>query len=359
MASRKGVLIVPVNHPLQPSGTAVEIQQTAQNVIGKIQDIFQISEKSLNFEIKSYSNSSNPVVSILESVTDGHSDKDEIRVIYSNTNIPNETVKRFLAKNTLVVVVEETRSFSKITALVGATGCRVSLPSRRATRFVEDIFIDIFVGRLLTQNDMFSGLIVRQGGLPGLFREKARFFKKNSTEAYISQIAKDAGYAPLSALNNCPDNDIECRAKSTIDAWNRFNYSLSEATISKHPRVIELDKKSQKRGHFLQSVPGFGKQLPMARIARSASKLPDGSYTILVLRRSSSVRKNPKTRNKIRSLFGTNARINSFRFVSKGAFSTERKTIGELLDNKYIAGLNVDVNGSDVSLTPDPIKKNK
>ncbi len=354
MAGRKGILVVPVDHPLQPSGTAEEIQQTAQKVIGKIQDIFHISEKSLTFEIKSYSNSSNPAVSIPESVTDGHSDNDEIRVIYSNTNIPDETVKRFLAKNTLVVVGEETQSFPQITALESATGCRVSLPSHRATRFVEDIFIDIFVGRWLTQNAVFSELVARQGGLPGLFREKARFFKKNSTDAYISQIAKDAGYAPLAALNSCLDNDIDGRAKSTIDAWNRLQSSLSGEAISKHPRVIELDKKSQSKGFSLQSVPGFGKQLPMARIARSASKLPDGSYTLLVLRRSSSARKNPKTRNKIRSLFGTNARINSFRFVSKRAFSTQRKIVSELLENKYIAGLNVEVTGADVSLSPYP-----
>lgn len=353
MYERKGVLVVPVDHPLQPSSVAEDVHRAVRQVIGQISSIFHISEKSLYFKIEQFSNSSKSIVSVLESITGDLPDRDQIRVLFSDKSVPEEIVTRFLSQNQLVVVAEESGQALQIKPLGGAVGCRVSLPSLVAQRFIEDVFVDIFMGRWMTQNPVFLDVMSQYGGLPGFFREKARFFKKNIDDSYVGSIVKDSGYAPLAALNRCSDKDFEGRARATMETWRRFQSSLSGEAISSLRWALELTRSALASGSTIDSIPIFGKQLPVSRIERVASRLPDGSYTLLVLRRASSVRKNPKTREKISSIFGKGAKINSFRFIASAEFSSNRDVIKELMERRFVEGLSVSVSGFAVTIAVD------
>ena len=155
----------------------------------------------------------------------------------------------------------------------------------------------------------------------------------------------------LSSLNKLPSDDIAGRDASAYDTWLDFSQSLRGArlvssvefdlrtTIPEDREDIGVTGQARPTDDLassLASTPKLGGQLPIRRIVTAADRLPPGEYSIIVLMKSSSIRKSPKFRGKMKALFGSHARRNSFRILSNERFLSTRNIIDELSRSGHV-----------------------
>lgn len=354
MSVRRGIIVVPNDHDMQVDAYSQETKSRAEEVISVIRKQLHLAEKDLSFRISAHSNSNRSNEKALKSLIGGGSDEDSVRVFYSDKRTDDFILEKHFKNNTLIVAIAETNGPAQIDNLAVGDGCRISASSEKARRLIEDVFIDIFMGRWVCKDTALKEFVERND-LGSLFREKARYFRKNSQEAWLKTVAKQANYAPLSSLNECDDDDVVGRAKCAIEVWKRFCGSLAVEEVSKTKKVevtvLAEPVGTRDRQNSLRKLKKIGGQLPVSKIEATVSNYPAGEYLLMILRRSSSVRKKPKTRNKIQSVFGKNARINSFRVFSNESYASERRAISELIANGFAVGVFVEVSGGRISVS--------
>lgn len=341
--TRIGQIVVPTDHELSSASAGEKIYNTVKAILEELRSEIGSDARSMDFKIRSHSNTSKSNDRVLASLCAKSGQIDEFRVLFSDKRISDLVVRDYLSSSKLLVVAEESLSSTEIRALNCGVGCRARVPLSKATRFIEDIFVDIFIGRSFVKNPIFEDLQQQQGGLKALFRQKALFFKRSKAMSYVVGMSREVGYMPLSALNKLEDDDFRGRGRAALRAWQDFEASLQTSSVA-----VANSKSFGLLRNTLDSIPVYGKQLPLRRICRNAGQLSDGAYSLIVLRRSSQAGKSKKLKNKIRSVFGPYARINSFRFIANGEFLQQRKILRELSENGYVAIINVKVLGSEV-----------
>lgn len=334
---RRGVILVESTHDLHPSNRCEAVKSRALEVINSIRNDLKLAEKELSFQIRSHARSQRSGVKVLRSIYDGSSDADQVRVVFCDEPLHDAFVRSFFPGNKLIIAIEESTHSQGIYSSGSSNGCKIRVGPRKASRIIEDVFIDIFIGRWMANTPVLEGLI-KQHGHDALYKAKARYFQSNARKSWMSLINKEAGYAPLSALNDVDDDDIKGRAQQTIFQWATFVDSLTAKSLGSGAGVSIKPTNSS-----IEKLPKLGGQLPARSIRRTASKLPDGLYLIAILRKSSTARKNPKTKNRILSIFGKNARVNSFRILSATDFSSQKNVVEDLIRSRFAVGLNIEI----------------
>jgi hypothetical protein len=214
---------------------------------------------------------------------------------------------------------------------------------------VEDVFIDIYMASILDDRGTI-GQYIQRHGLRGLFREKAKFFRKHRAESWISEISNTAGYAMLSSLTNCQSDAISERAECAISTWNRFEEYISGAKLKRRNGVKAIEEKlddGKKRQVQIGRIAKIGGQLNLRKINAVVEKLPEGDYTLLVLRRSLAG-KSPALRSSVRSIMGSGAKVNSFKFYSHSHYNEAKKSIAALVDQKYVLAIYISIESAEI-----------
>jgi len=337
-------LVVESTHEFYPSGRCERIKTRAQSVIEKIRSMVNLGEKDLSFDIVSLPRSQQSVMKVLRDTYEATEKSEEVRVVFSDDSMNEQASKSLFAKNKLFVVVQESSNLGGIFSSGGDKGCKIVVKPDRAARIVEDVFVDIFLGRWMTNTRVLNELVVAQG-LSGLYRAKAKYFRQNSARSWITNISRDASYAPLASLNRADDDDIEGRADAALKEWMSFAEGL---TVRSLPAAAAIS--SDVAVASFERLPKLGGQLPVRSIKSTLAKLPDGQYTVVILRRSSAVRKQPKIKDGVRSIFGRRARINSFRIFTADSFSSNRNLIAHLIRSGFIVGISVETDNGALRL---------
>ncbi|MBP1852423.1 hypothetical protein [Rhizobium halophytocola] len=332
MAAKKGLAFVPLGHELIAEMKLTAIESNIKEIISEIERKTRKPDKQFTIKLSSHSNKNRPNSRVLQSLLEGDTNE-SIKLIYSDKEIDNNSISLYFSNNTLITIIQEVDTYTTITPVENATGCKIFVQKEDSKRIIEDIFIDIYLLYLSIQNsDAISALMTERQGLANLFGEEKGFFLKNANRSYISNVAKDAGYAPISALNKYPHEDKEGRADSAIKIWSEFQESLTYSDILRY----ENGQTYLSNIEMLKSIPGIGGQLSINKIKNATKGLPEGKYVFLLLVRAGAIRTNPKIRNKIEFIFGKNAKRNKFIIRPIDAYSAERHVIRDLISSGHI-----------------------
>jgi len=222
---------------------------------------------------------------------------------------------------------------------------------------IEDIALELFLAQHFRNHPTIKAVFDREGP-DSLYKKKAKFFKSQKHRSWLSNIHKSAEYAPLSLLNKSSSTAIEERATSAYDAWLEFASSLSaeatapvEVTIDLGVGAFELlDGKAPSEQDVthelvraLKKLKKVGGQLPVQRVASQIAAYRSHETLLLILRKSSRVRKSPKMRNMVQSIFGPKAKINSFRIFPRGEYDPSLSVIHRLIEAGVCTAIKVKI----------------
>jgi hypothetical protein len=346
---RDGYIVVPTEHPLFPDKVARSMELRAQKIIAAIEKKHAVKLAPLAFEIHQQPKADRKPAMFAKALFAGKTN-DKVRILLTDERLSNAGLAQHFSKLDLFISIEDGAASSRLLrGLVGGASCNIEVRAEKAARIVEDVIVDIALGTFFREHSPIKELIA-QSGLEALFRQKAKFFKANLGDSWISEISRYATYAVLASLNKVDDNDVPGRAAAAYDAWLAFSRALSGrglAASDPRPRKRERARPAPVAtespvlaGRALEDdlidIPRLGGQLPIRRIIAMARTLPAGDYTLLVLRRSSAARKSPVTRGKIQALFGRRARRNTFRLFSSDRYLSTNEIIDDLLASGHI-----------------------
>lgn len=338
---RYGYLIVERDDDLFPKSVSIAIEARSRSILAAVERQQHVRISGVPFQVAPITRSKRTLSQISRSLFSSDVTGD-IRVLY-HADPPDVGVltNSFVNTDLLVTVQPARDQFPAIRA--GSTDgnpCHIVVPIERAPRIIEDMIIDISLGTLFRATAPIRELVTSEG-LVSLFRRKAEFFRANVVRSWISSIERGAGYAPLSSLNDIADSDIEGRAQRSFEAWREFARSLTHTVTA-----TQLERSD------LAALPVVGGQLPLKRIAAAARNLPDGDYTLLVLRRSMA-RKSPSIRKQLSELFRARARVNSFRFAASDQYMRNRATAKELHRSGHIYSIQIVILNGEVRSRED------
>jgi hypothetical protein len=324
---RDGYIVVPSVHRLFPHAVARVIEARAQKVIAAVEHRQSLALTPLAFDIHQQPKAGRSSARYVRALFEGNRNS-HVRVLVADEQITAATLHKSFQGTDLLVTIEDVGLASSrlLKGLIGPSSGNIEVTSAKVERAIEDIIIDIALGTYFRERPPVSD-IVAEVGLAGLYRYKAKFFRKWRARSWLSQVQGDATYAMLSSLNSLPDGDVAGRAASAYDTWFEFTESLTAARLIPTYAVTGTPTLSigQPAGTgsavdpiatSLLQLPKLGGQLPIRRIAAVTAKLPAGDHSLIVLLKSSSARKSPSLRGQLTALFGVRARRNSFRVLS-------------------------------------------
>ena len=344
---RDGYIVVSSDHRLFPKSAAKAIEDRIQAVIAAVEERHSLTLTPMAFEIHQQPKAGRTAARYVRSLFLGN-DNSRVRLIVSSEPIAAESLLAPFKNSDLVVTIEDagahTAKLRK--GQVGARSANMYVTNTKIERAIEDIIIDISLGTYFRERSPVSDLIAQEG-LDSLFRAKTKFFRERLQASWFFQVERGATYATLSSLNNLPDDDVEARAASAFDTWRAFCHSLTAASVNSTATTVSPESSDgtaplkagvdvKRSPKDLAQLPKIGGQLPIRRIVSASSRLPAGEHTLIVLQKSSNVRKSPSLRGQLTALFGERARRNSFRILSNERYLSTSHIIEKLSRSGHI-----------------------
>jgi hypothetical protein len=332
---RDGYFILQQEHPLFPSHVQRAIESRAAEILEAIEKNYRVSLDPLKFTIYAQNRAGrSPSAYVRWYFTDP--EHPDVRIILTQDEIDASALAGpFAASELLVIVVDAEGCYSRLEpGPVSPQSCRALISVGQIERFVEDVIIDVTLGNFFRSSGGAVAQLINEHGLHALFRRKVEYARDRAALSWLGTISKDVGYAVLSSLNRLSDDDIEGRGRA---AWTCWLDLISRLSLSSSLDV-EAAKEAPTVSSWadLESLAVVGGSLPVRRMRKQARQLPQGDFTVLVLRRSSRARKSPFTRDRIRHLFGKNARINSFVMLTNSRFVSARAAINDLATSGHV-----------------------
>lgn len=307
---RQGYLILDSAHPLFAKAVATAIEDRARRVLDEVEKHYGISVPTVRLSIRTLATGGRKPTHVVRA-TFSRGTYPDVRFLFSEESISAHALETPFAKSDLLVLIQETSGNpgATISSYAGSATCKISVGRARAARLVEDLIVDISLGGFFRQSEPISTL-VRSKGLSGLYASKAAFARQRVGESTGLSVARRAQYALLSSLGSADDQDVSGRATQAYEAWARLAASLSAHNLT--PTNNRLESANQHRKSPFSRLAKIGGQLSMRRIGRATDALPEGYYTIVILRRGSKAGKSPAFRGSVRAIFGARPRINRF-----------------------------------------------
>ena len=334
---RRGYIVVANDDVLFPSSVSEGISARAKAILEHIEADRSVRLTGIPFSITPQSQAGRTLQRLTKTLF-ANDERANVRIIYMERSSNPDVVNTVFADNPLLVTIEPSADeLTTIQVGVGeANPCHIRVTPHRLPRLVEDLVVEITLANFFRKSHPVDQLIA-EVGLRGMYASKARHYRTVAANGWIDSVTKLAGYAPLSSLSLADPDDLRQRGSDAFDAWAGFANSLTVKTV---PIVAAT----------LRSIPKIGGQLPIQRIAKSARALPDGTYNVAILKKSTSARKNPKLRSEVRSIFGKRSRPNSYKFMPT-EYSNTRDIIKTLINNNYITVISVEITSGSLAIT--------
>lgn len=339
---RQGYLLVSKDHSLFLDEAARRIESRAQAMIAAISaerpeiPVLQFVLKPLALGGKSEARVATSLFS--------NGPLPDIRVIFSRAPLRPKEMNLALEGSKLCLIVTEVddNSANIVRGSSGNIQSTFTIEERYSERLLEEIIVDITLGNFFSKTQAV-GSIIHRFGLRGLYRKKVQYVRSMMPTGWLNDVTKSAGYVTLSSLDNLPLADVRTRGLAAYDRWLQFSQWLE-------PQVRGPSERTRRAIAKLKLTPLLGGQLPLNKIERSIARLPDGRYTLVILRSSAKSRKSPSMRKRFQSIFGPSRRVNAFTIFTLSDFLIQESTILPLVQSGHLACFTIDVNPTTIEI---------
>ena len=323
--ARSGYIFVEPSDIYFQRSTTESIDSNVEQVLLQIEEQRGVLLTRLKFDLHSMARDKRSAGSVYKQVVLPAGIHD-IRIVFTEDEPAIDIIRRNSEEMILLVSAFDSKSGESSMLPTGQDGIALAQVNRsRLPRFFEDIIIDITLANFFRQSEGPVKHVIDKHGVFRLYAKKVEYFHKRQAASWLNS-KSNASYVPISSLVglSAPGD----RAQKIFEAWSEFVQSLLlRAPMSGSAPSLDVSA--------LRSITKLGGQLKVSQIQSKISELPGGNYLLLVQTRST-IGKNPKTRAKLRHLFGRNSKPNSFAIIPKDYPPDDRAIIDDLARADFI-----------------------